>query len=124
MAEEKRKRGRPPKVSIEDLINDADDYIASTPLPIIAEYAHQHGITYDYLNQLERAEKEAGREELSRAIKRIVEAKAIRLEKGAISGKFVPSVAIFSLKQLGWRDKPKDDEDAGADKVVIVDDFK
>jgi hypothetical protein len=27
------------------------------------------------------------------------------LERGAISGEINPTVAIFALKQLGWRDK-------------------
>ena len=93
------KRGRPPKVKIEDLINDADAYIAKANPPIIAEYAHRHGITRQYLYELAEKDKE-----LSDTIKRISEAKEVMLEKKALAGKYVASVAIFSLKQLGWKD--------------------
>lgn len=93
------KRGRPLKVKIEDLINDADAYIAKANPPIIAEYAHRHGITRQYLYELAEKDKE-----LSDTIKRISEAKEVMLEKKALAGKYVASVAIFSLKQLGWKD--------------------
>ena len=93
------KRGRPPKVKIEDLINDADEYIANADPPIIAEYAHQHNITRHYLYML--AEKN---EELLNTIKKISEAKEIMLEKKGLSGEYAASVSIFSLKQLGWKD--------------------
>lgn len=93
------KRGRPPKVKIEDLINDADEYIMNADPPIIAEYAHQHGITRCYLYQL--AEQN---EELSNTIKKISEAKEVILEKKGLNGEYTASVTIFSLKQLGWRD--------------------
>lgn len=93
------KRGRPLKVKIEDLINDADAYIAKANPPIIAEYAHRHGITRQYLYELAEKDKD-----LSDTIKRISEAKEVMLEKKALAGKYVASVAIFSLKQLGWKD--------------------
>lgn len=92
-------RGRPPKVNIEDLINDVDDYIEKAEPPIVAEYAHLHGITRCYLYQL--AENNP---DLSNTIKRISEAKEIKLEKNALNGKYQHTMAIFSLKQLGWRD--------------------
>lgn len=94
-----KKRGRPPKVQIEDLINDADAYIESANPPILAEYAHLHGITRCYLYQLAEENKE-----LSNTIKKISEAKEVKLEKNALNGIYQPTMAIFSLKQLGWRD--------------------
>lgn len=93
------KRGRPPKVNIENLIKDADKYIEEAEPPIVAEYAHLHGITRCYLYQL--AEKNP---EISNTIKRISEAKEVKLEKNALNGKYQHTMAIFSLKQLGWKD--------------------
>lgn len=115
------KRGRPPKVTVENLINDVDGYLDSTVLPIVAEYAHLHNITAAYLYQLAQKELEEGRPDLSNAIKRIAEQKAVVLEKGALSGSFSASMAIFSLKQLGWRDRPEEANTGGG--VNIHDDF-
>ena len=99
---EKKRIGRPPKVNVEDLINDAENYIATANPPILAEYAHMHGITRQYLYEL------AGKNKiLSDTIKKISEAKEIKLEKGALSGEYSANMAIFSLKQLGWSDKQK-----------------
>ena len=92
-------RGRPPKVNIDDLINDVDAYIKKAEPPIVAEYAHLHGITRQRLYQLAEEHKE-----LFDTIKRISEAKEIKLEKNALNGKYQHTMAIFSLKQLGWRD--------------------
>ena len=93
------KRGRPPKIKIETLIKDVDEYISNAEPPIVAEYAHMHNITRQYLYELATKSKE-----LSDAIKRISEAKEIKLERGGLDGTYAPSVAIFSLKQLGWKD--------------------
>ena len=103
------KGGRPPKVNIEDLINDADDYIKTANPPILAEYAHIHGITRQYLYEIAKKD-----ERLSDTIKRISEAKEAMLEKKALNGDYNSSMAIFSLKQLGWKDRHEeksDDED-------------
>ena len=91
--------GRPPKVKIEDLINDVDDYIKDADPPIVAEFAHLHGITRQHLYLLAENSKE-----LHDSIKKIVEAKEVMLEKKGLEGKYTASMAIFSLKQLGWKD--------------------
>lgn len=93
------------KVRAKDLINDADEYIRTADPPILAEYAHIHGITRQYLYQLADIEKKNGKPELSDTLKKISEAKEIKLEKKGLSGEYAPNVAIFSLKQLGWSDK-------------------
>ena len=93
------------KVRAKDLVNDADAYIENADPPILAEYAHIHGITRQYLYQLADIEKKKGHPELSDTLKKISEAKEIKLEKKGLSGEYAPNVAIFSLKQLGWSDK-------------------
>jgi len=99
------KKGRPPKVDIKKLIGDVDGYIKKANPPILAEFAHKHGITRQYLYELAETEAHKGHRELSDAIKRISEAKEITLEKKALNGEYAQNIAIFSLKQLGWKDK-------------------
>jgi hypothetical protein len=98
--------GRPPKVNIEDLINGVDDYLKKANPPIVAEYAHQHGITRQYIYELAKKD-----EDLSDAIKKISEAKEVMLEKKALKGQYNASMAIFSLKQLGWKDRQEEKND-------------
>ena len=110
------KKGRPPKVNIEDLISDVDEYIQSANPPIVAEYAIMHGITRQYLYELAKKKEDEGDPALSDTIKKIVDSKAIMLERNGLLGKYQPTMAIFSLKQLGWKDKP-DIEDDDTDMV-------
>ena len=98
--------GRPPKVNIEYLINGVDDYLKKSNPPIVAEYAHQHGITRQYIYELAKKD-----EQLSDAIKKISEAKEVMLEKKALKGQYNASMAIFSLKQLGWKDRQEEKSD-------------
>lgn len=102
------KRGRPPKVTVEQLINGVDDYIAKADPPIVAEYALLNGITRGRLYQI--ADEH---EELLYAIKKIIDSKEVMLEKKALNGKYNATMAIFSLKQLGWKDR-QDVEDTEA----------
>jgi len=105
------KKGRPPKVNIEDLINDVDEYIQSANPPIVAEYAIMHGITRQYLYELAKKEEGEGDSRLSDTIKKISDSKAIMLERNALLGKYNSRMAIFSLKQLGWKDNPDAQDD-------------
>lgn len=98
--------GRPPKVNIEDLINGVDDYLEKANPPIVAEYAHINGITRQYIYELAKKD-----EQLSDAIKKISEAKEVMLEKKALKGQYNASMAIFSLKQLGWKDRQEEKND-------------
>ena len=109
------KRGRPPKVNIEDLINDASEYIATADPPILAEYAHIHGITRQYLYELANSNKE-----LSDTIKTISEAKEVVLERKGLSGEYTASMAIFSLKQLGWKDTAEVTDTKALDKLDSI----
>jgi len=115
------KRGRPKKVTAEILVRDIEPYLRSTAVPILAEFAHQHGITRSYLYQLAYAERDAGRPELSNGLAWLSEAKEVALEKGGLTGKLNPSVVKFSLKQLGWREEPIDKNEGGG--ILINDDF-
>lgn len=108
---------RPKKISDEALIADVDAYIAYTRkndlIPNIIRFAQRNGLTRQTLHT--RGKKNP---ELYDAIKRIVEEKEVVLEEGALTGKYAQTMAIFSLKQIGWRDKPDDVEEDDDNKNV------
>ena len=97
--------GRPRKIDYKKIVSDADDYIAKADPPIVAEYAHMHGITRQYLYELADREKSNGNSEISDTIKKISEAKEIILERKGLSGDYNATMSVFSLKQLGWKDR-------------------
>ena len=116
-------KGRPPKVHVDDILAAVDPYLEEADPPILAEFAHRQGITRQYLYELAATRKAKGDERLSDAIKRLSESKEIALERGALSGHYSPSVAIFSLKQLGWTDKAvivPEPDDAGKDDPLTA----
>ena len=80
----------------EQLFKKFEKYINDTTLPIIAEFAYTNEIDRNYLydNAI-----------FSTLLKRSIAKKEANLEKGALTGKLNPSMAIFSLKQIGWKDR-------------------
>lgn len=93
------KRGRPKKYSDEqvtDLAAKFKEYIDTTEIPIIAEFAYQNGIPKQIMYE---------REDFSTLIKICVAKKEAALEIGALKGILNPTMAVFSLKQMGWSDK-------------------
>jgi len=111
-------KGRPPKIKINDILAAVDPYLEDADPPIVAEFAHRQGITRQYLYELASTAKKRGDARLSDAIKKLSEAKEIKLERGGLSGRYSPSVAIFSLKQLGWSDKGPAEEAAEDERTV------
>jgi hypothetical protein len=92
--------GRPRKHNIDEIIEKLNDYINTTEIPVIAEFAYQNNIRRDYLYELAKTN-----DELTNAIKRIIEKKEAQLEIKSLKGEINSTQAIFSLKQLGWKDK-------------------
>ena len=80
----------------EQMFKKFEKYINDTTLPIIAEFAYMNDIERQYLydNQM-----------FSTLLKKCIAKKEANLEKGALTGKLNPSMAIFSLKQIGWKDR-------------------
>lgn len=97
--------GRPPKMSTKKLIAAAYEYMESTAIPNITEFALQQGYERSYLYQRAEIEANAGKPELSNTIKMISQLKEVQLEKMTVIGACPPNFAIFALKQLGWTDK-------------------
>jgi hypothetical protein len=91
--------GRPKEYTDEKIkeINDKlEKYIKETEIPIIAEFA--------YLNDIRKATL-YDHEGFSYSIKKCIAKKEAMLEKKGLNGEINTAMAIFSLKQLGWRDR-------------------
>lgn len=95
----RKKVGRPPKYNQEQILilqERLKRYIVNTQIPIIAEFAYKNNVARSTLYEYE---------ELSTLLKKAVNKKATMLERFALRGKVNCTMAIFSLKQLGWSDK-------------------
>ena len=93
------KGGRPQKYTKQrrrEILAALEKYYAETDIPILAEFAYKHGITRQRLYEFP---------ELSDTIKLAIEKKEAQLERLSLSGKIEKTMAIFSLKQLGWTDR-------------------
>jgi hypothetical protein len=91
--------GRPKKYkddSVSKLAEDFKEYIDTTDIPIIAEFAYMNDIDRTLLYD---------REVFSTLIKKCIAKKEAQLEKMSLKGEVNTTQAIFSLKQLGWKDK-------------------
>lgn len=110
------RRGRPPKISADqlpDLVAKFKEYIAANDLPIIAEFAYMNEIPRQMLYE---------KDEFATLIKVAVAKKEANLERRALMGEYNATMAIFSLKQLGWRDK-QEVEHSGEAGVRIINDI-
>lgn len=91
--------GRPKKYTDEyvaELTVQLEAYIDETDIPILKEWCYQAGIPSTYVYEIEG---------LSEPIKRCLDKKEAALERKALNREIDHTMAIFSLKQLGWRDK-------------------
>ena len=110
------KVGRPPKVpeaDMPELVQKFADYIDETDIPIIAEFAYKTDVPRTWLYD---------RQEFSALLKKCIDKKEAALERGTLKGELNPAMAIFSLKQMGWKDK-QELEHSGETGVRIVNDI-
>jgi len=99
MSDEPRKPGRPIKwtpTAREELLDKLQQYVDETEIPILAEFAYQNHMNRSQLYHYD---------ELSNAIDECREKKEAQLERLALTNKISRSMAAFSLKQLGWKDR-------------------
>jgi len=92
-------RPKSDKYVISTMTKIIDDYTNKTDLPILKEVTYMNNWLYEYVMELQR-----GSEELSYSIKRLLCKKEVELERGGLKEKYNKTMAVFSLKQLGWRD--------------------
>lgn len=76
-----------------------EKYVENSDIPILAEFAYKNNLTREYLYTLSKEDTR-----LFNAIKKCTQKKEAVLELGALSGSLNSTMAIFSLKQLGWSD--------------------
>lgn len=91
--------GRPVKYTpelIQEIQTAFENYIKATDIPIVAEFAHQYGLPRAKLYEIEQ---------LKYTVKECIDKKEAQLERLGLSNQVNTTMAIFSLKQLGWRDK-------------------
>ena len=96
---------------VADIATSFKEYIQETDIPIIAEFAYQADVPRETLYKYH---------EFSTLLKECIDKKESALERLALEGKVNTTMAIFSLKQLGWRDK-HDIEHSGSFTVVLHD---
>ena len=90
---------RPKTGKYDNLRQDIIDYTEQTEYPILKELCYLKHYNYDYVMQLQRTN-----EELSQSIKELLYKKESYLEREGIKGNLAQTMAVFTLKQLGWRD--------------------
>ena len=99
------KRGRPIKYHVDEIIKIIDEYTKITELPILKEVCYINDWDYQVILNLSQTNSD-----LNYFKKRLLYKKEIELERGGLMGKYEKTMTIFSLKQLGWRDKPSTDD--------------
>jgi hypothetical protein len=93
------KMGRPVEYTperIADILSKLTEYMENTEIPILAEFAYMNNIPRQALYE---------HPEFSDARKEIISKKEAQLERLALTGDINTTMAVFSLKQLGWSDK-------------------
>lgn len=83
------------------------EYTDKTEIPILAEFAYKNNITREQLYQYPA---------LTYALKRLIAKKEAQLERQGLAQN--NTMAIFSLKQLGWRDYFKDEAHSLTDEEM------
>lgn len=100
-------RPKKAKYQLKNLCKIIDEYTDNTQIPILKEVCYQNNLNYSYVMQMRTKEENA---ELSNSIKRLLDKKEAQLERLGLTGKIDRGMAIFSLKQLGWKDKPEQED--------------
>lgn len=82
------------------------NYTENTDIPILKEFCYKNKIHSKYIYELaDKCIKKNNDYRLNDSIKELIEKKETQLEKLSLTGQINVSQAIFSLKQLGWKDR-------------------
>ena len=87
------------KYKLDFVINTIDKYTNETELPIVKEVCVNNKWDVSHIYSMAKENPE-----LDQSIKRLIDKKETELERGGLTGKYKTAMAIFSLKQLGWKD--------------------
>ena len=102
------------KYKIDFVIETMTKYIDEAELPIFKEVCYLNNWDTARIYQLGNEN-----EELLDTIKKLTNKKEAELEKGGLTGKYNPTMAVFSLKQLGWKDRQEVDIASSIDSVNV-----
>jgi len=112
-----KKRGRPLKFKVEDIIIALNKYINEIEQPFIQEFALNYDISREHLYELSRKNKD-----LSDTIKKAIEKQELYMLKNASERKIDPTFTIFRLKQpcFGYKDKHELDQNINQDIKIKI----
>ena len=91
----------------EEIAGLLSQYYETAGLPIIVEFLYLNKIPENRFYEMAAKFPESGLEDIKHFA---LLKKEAQLEKGGLSGDFNSGIVAFSLKQLGWRDKPQEEE--------------
>lgn len=114
--EKKNKPGRPKTDKYANLVKDIQEYTKKTDYPILKELCYQKHYNYDTIMKYQRED-----EELMQSIKELLYKKETYLERNGILGKLSNTMAVFTLKQLGWKDNIEVKTNAIEDLTTLAD---
>ena len=116
------------KYDVDEICRALDSYTAQCvkqkEVPILKEVFVKKGWDYTYVTQILNGRLlEQKEDKLDISIRNLVNAKEYMLERLGLKGKINSTMAVFSLKQLGWRDQQQ--VDVGTDtkrsiKITLV----
>lgn len=92
--------GRPTEYDIPKMIEIIKEYTENTDIPILKEVCYKNHWHYGTVRNLELKNQD-----LNDTIKELLDKKEVALESGALNGTLNKTMAVFSLKQLGWKDR-------------------
>ncbi|MHA1302979.1 MAG: terminase small subunit [Candidatus Heimdallarchaeaceae archaeon] len=92
-----------------------EEYIEKEDVPIIAEFSYLHNVNRARLYEFEKIN-----ELFSDTIQKCRDKKESQLEKLGLMNIINPTMAIFSLKQLGWRDKQELEHSGTVDNNITI----
>lgn len=90
---------RPSTGKYDNIVETIIKYTDETEYPILKEACYLYNYNYDTVMKMQRND-----EELMQSIKRLLDKKESYLEREGVKGNINSTMAVFTLKQLGWRD--------------------
>ena len=113
------------KYDVDEICRELDSYraqcVKQKEVPILKEVFVKKGWDYTYVTQVLNGRLlEQKDDRLDISIKNLVNAKEYMLERLGLKGKINSTLAVFSLKQLGWRDQQQVDVGTDTKKSIKI----
>lgn len=115
------------KYNVDEICRALDSYTAQCvkqkEVPILKEVFVKKGWDYMYVTQILNGrllDQNPKDDRLDISIKNLINAKEYMLERLGLKGKINTTMAVFSLKQLGWRDQQQVDVGSTNNKSIKI----